>query len=143
METTVLERTLTERDHARLSNLSNLSRHAPHAAGADARGSAIDEVLGTCTLVASHEVAPDVVTMHSQVALRDLQTGRHQTLTLTYPANAEPSAGLVSVLSPIGSALLGLRVGDRALWRTPSGDEKSAEIVGLLFQPEASGDPAL
>jgi regulator of nucleoside diphosphate kinase len=48
----------------------------------------------------------------------------------------------VSVLSPVGSALLGLRVGSIARWSTPAGDEKAAEILAILFQPESSGDYA-
>ena len=56
------------------------------------------------------------------------------------PADAEPLAGFVSVLSPIGSALLGLRVGSVARWASPTGDEMAAEILAILFQPEASGD---
>jgi regulator of nucleoside diphosphate kinase len=57
-----------------------------------------------------------------------------------YPEDARPSDGFVSVLSPAGSSLLGLRVGDLARWRTPTGDEGTAEVVAILFQPEASGD---
>ncbi|MFO1333096.1 MAG: GreA/GreB family elongation factor, partial [Rubrivivax sp.] len=44
------------------------------------------------------------------------------------------------VLSPVGSSLLGLQVGDVAQWRTPTGEAKAAEVVAVLFQPEASGD---
>ena len=47
------------------------------------------------------------------------------------------------MLSPVGSALLGLRVGSVARWRTPSGEDKVAEILGILFQPESSGDYAM
>jgi regulator of nucleoside diphosphate kinase len=49
----------------------------------------------------------------------------------------------VSVLSPVGSALLGMRVGSIARWSTPAGDEKAAEILAILFQPESSGDYAM
>jgi pimeloyl-ACP methyl ester carboxylesterase len=56
------------------------------------------------------------------------------------PADAEPDAGFVSVLSPVGAALLGRRVGSRASWVTPDGRRHEAEIVAVLFQPEASGD---
>ena len=87
-------------------------------------------------------MGPDVVTMYSQVVLQDTQTGQRNTLTLCYPADAEPAVGFVSVLSPVGSALLGLRVGSVARWSTPAGDEKAAEILALLFQPESSGDYA-
>ena len=80
--------------------------------------------------------------MYSQLMLRDLQTGQRRELTLCYPADAQPAAGRVSVLSPVGASLLGLTVGSVAHWSTPAGEERQAQIVALLFQPEASGDYA-
>ncbi|MEZ5635535.1 MAG: GreA/GreB family elongation factor [Burkholderiaceae bacterium] len=73
----------------------------------------------------------------------DLSTGRRQQLTLCYPHDAEPAAGLVSVLSPVGCALIGLRAGDIARWQTPSGEGVVAQVLSVLFQPEASGDYTL
>ena len=140
VEVLTLERTLTELDHVRLLNL--LRRDA-HSEGSAAHLRALEDVLDASALVPSREVAPDVVTMHSQVLLQDSQTGQRNTLTLCYPADAEPALGFVSVLSPAGSALLGLQVGSLARWRTPSGDETAAEILAILFQPESSGDYAM
>lgn len=137
MEVVILERTLTELDHVRLLNL--LRRDA-RGDGTPAHLHAIEDVLDTSALVPSREVAPDVVTMYSQVLLQDIQTGQRNTLTLCYPSDAEPAVGFVSVLSPVGSALLGLQVGSIARWRTPAGDEKAVEITAILFQPESSGD---
>lgn len=140
VDITLVERTLTELDHVRLSNLLRRARRgdasAPH-------WRTIEDVLDVASLVPSREVAPDVVTMHAQVLLQDLQTGQRSTLSLCYPEQADPAAQRVSVLSPIGSALLGLRVGQVARWSGPSGTsggEKAAEIVAVLFQPESSGD---
>ena len=96
--------------------------------------------ISRAVVCAPEWIAPDVVTMCSQVLLQDTQTGQRNTLTLCYPADAEPAVGFVSVLSPVGSALLGLRVGSIARWSTPAGDEKAAEVLAILFQPEASGD---
>lgn len=136
MEVATLERTLTELDHVRLLNLVRRD------AGGDGSShiAAIEDVLDACSLVPSREVSPDIVTMYSRVLLQDTQTGARSTITLCYPAEAEPASGFVSVLSPIGSALLGLRVGSIARWPTPGGDERSAEIVAILFQPESTGD---
>jgi regulator of nucleoside diphosphate kinase len=137
VQITLVERTLTELDHVRLLNLLRRSapsdRAAPHP---------IDDVLDGCTLVPSREISPDIVTMRSQVTLQDLRTGQRSTLTLCYPGQADPAAGLVSVLSPLGSALIGLRVGSVARWSSPAGDrqDSAAEIVTVLFQPEANGD---
>ena len=129
-------RTLTELDHARLSRLARgVVRHAvPQADGA------IGAVLDDAQLVPSRQVAPDVVTMYSQVELADIATERTVRLTVCYPSDADPNAGFVSVLSPIGAAILGLRVGAIARWRLPSGEEGAAKVVALLVQPEASGD---
>ncbi|MGY4830786.1 GreA/GreB family elongation factor [Sphaerotilaceae bacterium SBD11-9] len=140
MEVVTLERTLTELDHVRLLNL--LRRDA-HGDGPSAPQQAMADMLEACTIVASRAVAPDIVTMYSQVLLQDSETHQRNTLTLCYPADAEPAMGFVSVLSPVGSALLGLRVGGMARWPTPAGSHKEAEIVAILFQPESSGDYAM
>jgi regulator of nucleoside diphosphate kinase len=129
------ERTLTELDHARLARLQ---RDAVHDAAV-----ALDALLSGADLVDSREVSPDIVTMYSQVLLADPVSGRRSTLTLCYPSDAEPARGFVSVLSPVGASLLGLRVGAVAQWRNPLGEAAQAEVVALLFQPEASGDYTL
>ena len=131
------ERTLTELDHARLARIARGRR--PDAANADP----IDTVLDAADLVPSRAVPSDVVTMYTQVQLADLASERKYRLTLCYPADADPAAGLVSVLSPVGASLLGLRVGAVASWRQPDGEEGAARVQGVLFQPEASGDYTL
>lgn len=130
--TIVGERTLTEHDFARLSKL--LDGHLPPA---------LANILGSAEVLRSREVPADVVTMYTKVELVDIPTGRRHTLTVCFPGDSEPSAGFISVLSPVGSGLLGLRVGSIARWQTPSGEEGAAEIVAIPFQPEASGDYAL
>ncbi len=123
------ERLLTEIDYARLNKLH----------GAQLPPELID-TLDSLDLLPSREIPPDVVTMYSQVIVEDLDSHQRQKLTLCYPADAEPHLGFISVLSPVGASLLGQRVGATARWRTPNGDACAAEIVSLLFQPEASGD---
>lgn len=123
------ERTLTELDHLRLSKLLDEKSHPGLEALLDAA-----EVLG------SREVPADVVTMYSQVTIADVPSGQRHKLTLCYPKDAEPGAGSVSVLSPVGMSLIGLRLGAVASWTLPSGEESRAEVVEILFQPEASGD---
>lgn len=139
MEVLPLERTLTELDHVRLLNLL---RHVP-VGGIRLAPRPIDEVLHASAVVPSREVPPDIVTMYSQILLQDSQTGQHNTLTICYPSDAEPALGFVSVLSPVGSALIGLRAGSIARWSTPSGDKMAAKILAILFQPESSGDYAM
>lgn len=137
VEVLALERTLTELDHVRLLNLVLREKRG---ARSSARPLAIEPILDACAIVASRQVPPDVATMYSQLLLQDVASRERYTLTLCYPCDAEPAAGFVSVLSPVGSSLLGLRVGSAARWSTPAGDEREAEILAILFQPEDSGD---
>ncbi|WP_077003234.1 GreA/GreB family elongation factor [Variovorax sp. KK3] len=123
------ERMLTELDHRRLSRLQH--KGAP---------AALDDLLDGTDVVASREVSADVVTINSKVQIVDAHTGQAQTLTLCYPADADPARGFVSVMSPVGLALIGLRVGDLARWHTPAGESVGARVEQLLFQPEANGE---
>jgi len=126
---TRVEPTLTELDHARLRALIRRTAAQP----------AVHDLVDAADLVPSREVPPDVVTMYSQLTLAG-SDGRHRALAVCWPSDAEPEIGFVSVLSPLGAALLGRSVGDRVHWVTPDGRRHEAEIVALLFQPEASGD---
>ncbi len=98
------------------------------------------ELVDNADEVAPQQVPHDVVTMYSQVLLSDPQGAQERLLTLCYPPDAEPMAGFVSVLSPVGAALLGLRVGEVAAWTGPDGRPETAWVKVLLFQPESSGD---
>ena len=123
------ERTLTELDFSRLAKLF--------------RGELPDEManlLSATEVVPSRDVSSKVVTMYSQVELVDAHTQRRQKLTICFPKDSEPAAGLISVLSPVGLSLIGLREGAVARWLAPSGEACSAEVASILFQPEASGD---
>jgi regulator of nucleoside diphosphate kinase len=126
------ERVLTQIDYVRLTRLASLSeRHA---------GEAVQQVLEQSELVASSAVPASVITMYTQVLLQGGPEMPPYKITLCYPDDAQPSHGFVSVLSPLGASLLGLKVGNVARWRTPLGEERWARIVEVLFQPEASGD---
>ena len=140
MEIALVEGTLTELDPVHLLNL--LRRDARGDATTPPRHT-IGQVMDASALVPSRQLGPELVTMHSQILLQDIQTGQHSMLTLCHPAEADPAVGFVSVLSPVGSALLGLRVGSVARWLSAAGDERAAEIVGLLLQPPPSSDDAM
>jgi regulator of nucleoside diphosphate kinase len=132
---TPAERTLTQIDYVRLTRLASLSERG--ASGA------VQALLENSDLVASAAVPATVVTMYTQVLLQGETGTAPYKVTLCYPDDAEPSQGFISVLSPLGASLLGLRVGDVARWPTPLGGERMARIVEVLFQPEASGDYAI
>lgn len=130
------DRTLGQLDYLRLHRLVTRSPGAP----ANPALEAMAEVLAMSDLVDPTVIDADVVTMQSRVRLADPQGGETFTLTLCYPEQSAPAEGRCSVLSPMGAALLGLRVGAVAQWQTPQGELRSATIEEIVFQPEASGD---
>jgi regulator of nucleoside diphosphate kinase len=123
------ERTLTELDFSRLTKLLG-SHPLPRLA----------DLLDVADVLRPPEIPQDIVTMNSEVELEDLRTQHRQKLTVCYPADAEPGAGFVSVLSPVGSGVLGLHTGAVAQWQMPGGGMGEARIIAIHFQPEASGD---
>lgn len=133
----LFERTLTDLDHVRLKNLMRRDLRERLSPSTTQQ---IENTLDACAVAPARKVSPDVVTMYSQVLLLDRASGERSKLTLCYPADAQPADGFISVLSPLGWSLLGLRVGQVARWSTPSGGERAAEVLAILFQPEASGD---
>ncbi len=134
----VSRRTLTDLDHVRISNLLQRQRRDTGASAAE--DLPLDELLDNADVVPARQVSPDVVTMYSQVLVQDVESGQRSEITVCYPPDAEPGSGFVSVLSPVGSGLLGLRVGNTARWSSPTGAQKTAEILAILFQPESSND---
>ena len=84
------------------------------------------------------EVPGDVITMNSRFALSDARGDGPRCYTLVYPEEESPQLGKVSVLSPMGAALLGARVGEEVCWTSTDGLE-SATVQRLLYQPEADG----
>jgi regulator of nucleoside diphosphate kinase len=94
--------------------------------------------LDQAVVVGPDEVPPDVVTMNSRVRLRDGR--RTWTMTLVFPEDANPEEGAISVIAPLGAALLGCRVGQAVKFRVPGGAERECDILSVLYQPEAAGD---
>ena len=90
-------------------------------------------------LVAPTEVPPNVVTMNSRVRLVDLDTNEEMVYTLVFPNDADMSKSRISVLAPIGTAMLGYRVGDTFEWQVPDGARR-LQVKKVLYQPEAAGN---
>jgi regulator of nucleoside diphosphate kinase len=99
----------------------------------------LQEELERAHVVAPADVPGDVVTMNSRVRVTDLDSGREMALTIVFPGEADAEQHKVSVIAPIGTALLGYRVGDTVEWRVPAGVRR-LRIEELLYQPEAAGD---
>ena len=132
---------ITQDDMARLRELVRQGRKASrrdqdHLAE-------LDRELGRAEIIGVEDLAPDVVTMHSIVRVRDLDTGARRVYTLVFPVEADIEKKRISILAPIATALLGYRAGDSVRWKTPGGT-KHLEIEEVLFQPEgAAGGAAL
>jgi regulator of nucleoside diphosphate kinase len=128
---------ITEFDLMRLRSLIVEARYSNYR-GTPYLENLVNE-LDRAIVVPSKEVPPDVITMNSQVRLRDLDTDEEMIYTLVFPEDADISQGKVSVLAPIGTAMLGYRVGETFEWEVPVGTRK-IKIEEILYQPEASGD---
>jgi regulator of nucleoside diphosphate kinase len=89
-------------------------------------------------IVAPHEVGRRVVTLQTRVMLLDVDTRESATWVLVYPEHADYDAGRLSVLAPIGMAILGYREGDIVEWDVPAG-QRRIRIHKVLYQPEAAG----
>jgi len=98
--------------------------------------------LDIAEVVDSREVPPDVVTMNSRVIFDDVTTGKTAEVTLVFPYDADVQSGKVSVLAPVGTALLGLAEGDSIVWPFPDGSSHCLRVVAVTFQPEAEGPDA-
>jgi len=99
----------------------------------------LDVELSRGKVVAPTEVPPDVVTMNSKVHLVDQDTHEEMVYTLVFPQEADITQSKISVLAPIGTAMLGYRVGDTFTWQVPDGVRR-LQVKRVLYQPEASGD---
>jgi len=99
----------------------------------------LQEELDRAKIVASSDIPKDVITMNSQVCLIDQNTQKEEILTLVFPQEANISQGKISVLAPIGTAMLGYRVGEVFQWKVPAGERK-LKVKNILYQPEAAGD---
>ena len=99
---------------------------------------ALEEELDKAYTVESREIPGDVVTMRSQVRVRDMKSGTEMDISVVFPSEADSEQGKISVLAPIGTALLGYRVGDVVEWKVPGGLRR-LKVERILYQPEAAG----
>lgn len=135
--TTTHEIRLTELDAARLERalmqLLKTSTTEPQGAAE------LESLLDDAAVVSSDSIDPEVVTMNSTVVLESSPSGERTTLTLVYPKDVDPDQSRVSVLSPVGRALIGAHVGDRIRVVVPGYDEREFVLAELTYQPEANG----
>lgn len=94
--------------------------------------------MNRAMIMSPDEIPSDVVTMNSTVNIRDIHSQELSTYTLVYPKDADIASGKLSVLAPIGTAILGYKEGDVVQWQVPSGLVKF-RIEEVVFQPERDG----
>lgn len=100
----------------------------------------LESELVRANVVARENIPDDVVTMNSRVIFENESTGERREVTLVYPGSADIDEGKISILVPIGTALLGLRVGQSIDWELPSGEKQRYRIIKVPYQPEAAGE---
>jgi regulator of nucleoside diphosphate kinase len=134
----MLEREIvvTEIDQSRLRNLLEGTRqwnardrtHVDH----------LESELDRAHIVPPVDVPPDVVTMNSEIVVRDMDSNEQLTFAIVFPSDADVNRQKISILAPIGTAVLGYRAGDTIEWNVP-GRRRRLRIERVLFQPEAAG----
>jgi regulator of nucleoside diphosphate kinase len=100
--------------------------------------SVLEREVAQAVVVSPEQVPATVVTMNSEVELVDLETEERRSLTVVFPSLANIEAGRVSVLAPLGTALIGSREGARVTWQTPRGS-RQLKVERVVYQPEAAG----
>jgi len=126
---------LTKQDMERLQSLVDSS------SGRDRHlADVLEEELGHAIVMPQKKIPPDVVTMNSRLVVEDENTGARREITLVYPNASNAEAGKVSVLAPVGSAVLGLKIGESIEWPLPGKRTTRLRIISVEYQPEASGD---
>lgn len=136
MPTTALTLTITDADHVRLREMIESLR----TVGNPYRGylRELQREIERARIVPAVDVEGDIVTMNSHLRLRDCDSGVVEGLTLVFHGDADLFSGRLSVLSPLGTRLLGQRVGDEIDWEVADGIRR-VTVDRILYQPEAAG----
>lgn len=126
---------VTAADYRRLHNLIDTWQSSRDIDAAEALADELDRA----EVVSAEHIAGNVVTMNSRVVFEDRETAEQREVSLVYPHESDVEHGRISVLAPIGTALLGLAVGQTIEWPLPKGQVKRLRIVEIVYQPEHAG----
>lgn len=128
---------LTELDAARLErSLIEQLRQSPESTQA---ATELEALLDAAAVVPSAAIDPDIVTMNSTVVLEEQPGGRRLIVTLVYPKDSDPERSRISVLTPVGRALIGARVGATINVVVPDNAPRELRVAEMQYQPEANG----
>ena len=128
---------ITSQDKQRLQDL--LAETAASGPRQQGDWEALADELRRAVIVDPKKIPSDVITMNSRAELRDLDTEETVVFTLVFPWEADVDLGKISILAPIGSGMLGYRVGDEFEWKVPEG-VRWMKVMKVYYQPEAAGD---
>lgn len=123
---------VTEKDLLRIKNILSFQRSEDFEN--------LELELDRAKIITDDEVPSDLVTMNSKVKFLNVQDNKEMVITIVYPSDANFAEGRISVLATLGSALIGLRVGQEINWMFPDGKTKTLRILEVLYQPEANQD---
>lgn len=126
---------ITQADHIKLQNLLQ-DKSALQPADKACHAALLQELM-RAQILPSEAVSPDVITLHSRARLLDLRTNEMLELTIVLPDELNLESGHISILAPLGTAMLGYRKGDVFEWDTPGGPSRF-RVEDVLFQPEAT-----
>ncbi len=122
---------ITEKDYLRLDNLL--------ISNSEYDFEDLEIELNRATIITDSDVPKDLVTMNTRCRYMDITNQRESLVTIVYPQNSQINESKVSILAPLGSALIGLRKNQEINWRFPSGKTKRLKVMEVLYQPEAAG----
>lgn len=128
--------TLTASDYEKLSSLAEAAMHTMPDVAQE-----LTAELDRAHILAKGKQRLDAVHMGCEVDFRDDTTGRVQTVTLVYPHEADISKGRVSILTPIGAALIGLPLGQSIDWTTRTGESKRLTVLQVRTPATTEGAP--
>lgn len=129
---------ITKPDYERLTKLIEIVRERESDANREYLDR-LEEELDRAEVVRQQDIPADVITMRSTVRVKDLNTSEEIIYRLVFPTEANYDDGKISVLAPIGTAMLGYRRGDVIEWQVPSGVRRLS-VEEVLYQPESKGE---
>lgn len=128
---------ITDQDYVRLCNLITSLKQSKN--GELKNISVLAEEIARAERVDPKQISPEIVTMNSTVEIMDLDTSKSQIVSLVYPIDADFKKGNVSILSLVGSALLGYKAGSKISFEVPLG-KKEMIIKKIIYQPESNDE---
>ncbi len=99
----------------------------------------LEDELSSANVVSPKKIPPNIITMNSTVQVKDMDSGEEKTYTIVFPNRVGMVENAISILAPIGTALLGYKEGDLIEWEVPAGTRRY-KVLKILYQPERDGE---